>query len=306
MRRRKSTIFFVVFGICLIAFAIALQVGWILLNLQQIVLLVLGIIFFAAIITGLVLNTTFLVREIRRNEQQNAFLNSITHELKTPIASIRLYLETMQSRDVSEEKRQEFYKIMLSDSDRLLHTVEQVLQASRTKDKARQLRMKPVDISGIVAEAAEISCSRYNLNLSTIRIGEFHDAVEIDGNHEELRTVFSNLFDNAIKYSADAPDITVKFRTRVTGWVDVFVRDKGMGISSSELGRVFNRFYRIEGGDVKGTGLGLHIVESIVKSHGGKVSVKSRGLGKGSTFAVHLPLQRRKIDKSEEDGDLKS
>jgi two-component system sensor histidine kinase SenX3 len=124
--RRKAVLFFLALGICLVAIAVALNVGWILLNLREVALLVLGIIFFAIIITGLVLNTIFLIREIRRNEQHDAFLNAVTHELKTPIASIRLYLQTLQTREVSEEKRQEFYGVMLADSNRLLNTVQQV------------------------------------------------------------------------------------------------------------------------------------------------------------------------------------
>src|SRR6187397_3688022 len=128
MRRRKTTIFFVALGIALSGLAIALNVGWILLNTREVVLLVIGIIFFALIITGLILNTIFLVREIRRNEQHDTFLNSVTHELKTPIASIRLYLETLKTRDVDRAKRDEFYDIMLADNERLLDTVEQVLQ----------------------------------------------------------------------------------------------------------------------------------------------------------------------------------
>src|SRR6476646_8380733 len=141
MRRRKTAIFFLILGISMIALAIALNVGWILLNVREVALLVLGIVFFALIITGLTLNTIFLLREIRRNEQHDAFLNAVTHELKTPIASIRLYLETLKNRDVDEEKRQEFYNVMLSDSDRLLGTVEQVLQASRTREKQRLLNL---------------------------------------------------------------------------------------------------------------------------------------------------------------------
>src|SRR3954447_25344176 len=129
--RRKSVIF-ITLGSCLVALAVALNVGWILLNWREVALLVLGIIFFLAIIFGLVLNTTFLIREIRRNEQHDAFINAVTHELKTPIASIRLYLETLKTRDVDEAQRREFYNIMLADSDRLLHTVEQVLRAGRT------------------------------------------------------------------------------------------------------------------------------------------------------------------------------
>src|SRR3954453_22247913 len=129
--RRRSVIFFTVFGICLVALAVALNVSWIVLNWKMGVLAILGVIFFALIIAGMVLNTIFLVREIRRNEQHDSFLNAVTHELKTPIASIKLYLETLKTRDVAPEKQREFYDVMLADSDRLLTTVEQVLQASR-------------------------------------------------------------------------------------------------------------------------------------------------------------------------------
>src|ERR671932_283190 len=123
--RRKSVYFFLTFGVCLVVVAIALNVGWILLNWREVALLVLGIVFFVLIIVGLVLNTTFLIREIRRNEQHDAFINAVTHELKTPITSIRLYLETLKTRDVGERQRREFYDVMLADSDRLLRTVEQ-------------------------------------------------------------------------------------------------------------------------------------------------------------------------------------
>src|SRR5215210_1838081 len=141
--RRKSVIF-ITLGSCLVALAIALNVGWILLNWREVALLILGIIFFVAIISGLVLNTTFLVREIRRNEQHDAFINAVTHELKTPLASIRLYLETLKTREVDAARRREFYDVMLADSDRLLGTVEQVLQAGRTAHKRRHLNVARV------------------------------------------------------------------------------------------------------------------------------------------------------------------
>ncbi|MEO8647735.1 MAG: histidine kinase dimerization/phospho-acceptor domain-containing protein, partial [Acidobacteriota bacterium] len=163
MRRRKTAIFFLILGICLIVIAVALNIGWVLLNLREVALLVLGVIFFALIITGLVLNTIFLFREIRRNERHDAFLNAVTHELKTPIASIKLYLETLKSREVTPEKRNEFYDTMLADSDRLLNTVEQVLMAGRTKEKKRRVKMEPVDLSALLADAAALVRSRYNL-----------------------------------------------------------------------------------------------------------------------------------------------
>src|SRR5438874_8397349 len=137
--RRKSIAFFIAFGACLVALAIALNVGWIILNWRQVAQLVFGVIFFMAIIAGIVLNTIFLVNEVRRNEQHDGFINAVTHELKTPIASIRLYIETLQRRDVDETRRKDFYSVMLADADRLQHTVEQVLQAGRTGQKRRRI-----------------------------------------------------------------------------------------------------------------------------------------------------------------------
>src|ERR1044071_222561 len=155
--RRKSVYFFITLGACLVALAVALNVGWILLNWREVALLVLGIIFFLAIIFGLVINTTFLIREIRRNEQHDAFINAVTHELKTPIASIRLYLDTLKAPEVDEEQRREFYNIMLADSDRLLLTVEQVLRAGRTGLKHRRISTSVINISEMVQECLELT-----------------------------------------------------------------------------------------------------------------------------------------------------
>src|ERR1700758_1287873 len=125
--RRKTIAFFVTLGVCLVGLAVALNVGWIILNWRESVLLFLGVIFFALLIAGMIINTSFLVREIQRNEQHYSFINAVTHELKTPITSIRLYLQTLQRREVPEAQRRQFYELMLLDTDRLIHTVEQVL-----------------------------------------------------------------------------------------------------------------------------------------------------------------------------------
>ena len=141
--RRRSVIFFTVLGVCLVALALTLNISWIVLNWERAALVVLGVVFFLLIIAGMVLNTIFLVREIRRNEQHDSFINAVTHELKTPVASIRLYLETLQTRELDEAKRREFYRIMLEDSDRLLHTIEQVLRAGSIASWPRLRRSAP-------------------------------------------------------------------------------------------------------------------------------------------------------------------
>src|SRR5271156_1898172 len=143
--RRKTMAFFIVLGVCLVSLAVALNVGWIILNWREGIFFFFGVIFFVAIILGLILNTSFLVREIRRNEQHDSFINAVTHELKTPIASIRLYLETLQRREVDEARRREFYQLMLVDTERLMHTVEQVLKAGEAAQKKSPSQRLPVD-----------------------------------------------------------------------------------------------------------------------------------------------------------------
>src|SRR6202453_5517151 len=136
-RRRGAIAFFITLGVLTVGLAITLNITWIIHNEGHLALLVLGVILFAILVAGVVLNTIFLVREVRRNERQDSFLNAVTHELKTPIASIRLYLETLQSRALLEPQRQQFYSIMLADSDRLLATVEQVLKAGELGARKR-------------------------------------------------------------------------------------------------------------------------------------------------------------------------
>ena len=293
MRRRKTAIFFLVLGISLSALAVALNVGWILLNLREVAILILGVVFFALIITGLVLNTIFLVREIRKSEHHDAFLNSVTHELKTPIASIKLYLETLKAREVASEKRQEFYDVMLADSDRLLNTVDQILSASKTSDGRKRYDVSELKIGSLVEDAVGIVRSRYNLDDGTIRVAESADDLLVAGDAEELQSAFVNLLDNAVKYSPDEVRISIRVKASpIRNRIDIFIRDSGVGIPSSDLKRVFKRFYRVpqgEGKKVKGTGLGLFIVNSIIRKHGGSIRADSKGEGRGSTFVIQLP-----------------
>ena len=291
--RRKTISFFLALGICLVALTVALNVGWILLNLQQIAMLVFGIIFFAIIITGVVLNTIYLVREIRRNEQHDAFLNAVTHELKTPIASIRLYLETLQTRDVAEAKRQEFYGVMIADTNRLLNTVEQVLKASRAREKNHLLNISEINLAELLKEAIERVVSRYDLSDGAISFAPSGDAeIKISGDADELQTVFTNLLDNAVKYSGEEIKVLVAVKNLNRKIAVVRIKDSGIGISPAELKRIFKRFYRVPSPrtqKTKGTGLGLFIVRSIIKKHGGRISAESKGDGAGTTFIVQLP-----------------
>jgi len=285
---------FIVLGSCLVALAVALNIGWVVLNWREGLLLVLGIIFFLVIIGGLVLNTIFLVREVRRNEQHDTFINAVTHELKTPLASIRLYLETLQRRDLDPAKRQEFYRVMHEDSDRLLRLVEQVLHSARTPRHGLVHRM-PVDMRPLVRESLEVARSRHHLSEEAI---EYREALPegagatVLGDPEELKIAVSNLIDNAIKYSGPQIHVAVELASSEPERLAVRVRDDGVGISKPELKRIFRRFYRIPGvvaARVKGTGLGLFIVRSVARKHGGRVTAESDGPGHGSTFTLSLP-----------------
>ena len=294
--RRKSIAFFITLGAVLVAVAIALNVTWILVSWQKVALLVLGIILFVVIITGLVLNTIFLVREIRRNEQHDSFINAVTHELKTPITSIKLYLETLKTRDVDEAQRRQFYDVMLADSDRLLHTVEQVLRAGRTGHRRRQIQNSLIDIGQMTREEVELARTRYHLDERALRYAEAVGGgrpFRVRGDADELRAAVSNLLDNAVKYSHKEVDVSVEVEAAEGArGVAVRVRDRGVGIGRGQAKRIFNRFYRAPGrvmARVKGTGLGLFIVRSVVKKHGGQVFAESDGPGRGSTFTILLP-----------------
>jgi len=294
-RRTKTIAFFVTLGSCLVGAAIALNISWILLKWREVVPLVFGIIFFLFIIAGVVLNTIFLVREIRRNEQQDSFLNAVTHELKTPIASIRLYLETLQHRPVDEAKREEFYRIMLDDTDRLLGTVEQVLRAGEARHGDGRRNWKQVDFAELVRDTLELARIRHHLPADAMRFGvPPQGEILLKGNPEELRTATANLLDNAVKYSGEPKDIVVDVLTPDLDTILLRVRDNGIGIPGSELKRIFKRFYRAPAaGQVKGTGLGLFIVRSIARRHGGDILAESEGEGRGSAFTLRLPRVHR-------------
>jgi len=316
--RQKAIYFFLSLGVCLAALAVAVGSGWIILNWREDVRVVLGIIFFGAIAAGIVLNTIFLVREIRRNEQHDSFINAVTHELKTPIASIRLYLQTLQRRDVAEAQRQQFYELMLLDTDRLMHTVEQVLKAGEAAQKKSRGQRLPVEFDTLVRECMELARTRHHLQADDLEYREsllpapsgsspiqpsqgkaLESKAGLNGNRarvlgdpEELRTAVSNLLDNAVKYSPDGVHISVELDASDEERVVLRVRDRGVGIPEQELKRIFKRFYRVTQrslSQVKGTGLGLFIVRSIVRKHGGRVFAQSEGAGKGTTVIVELP-----------------
>src|SRR5215470_7589949 len=246
--RRGTIVFFIILGIGLVALAVALNVGWIILNWREGVLLFFGIIFFALLIAGMVVNTIFLVREVRRSEQHDSFINAVTHELKTPVASIRLHLETLQRRELPEPRKQEFYRLMLKDTDRLTETVEQVLRAGRAGDKRAGKERADVDFGQLVRDCMEAIRARYHLQPEVLHYEEVAangNSVHVRGSQEDLRTAVSNVLDNAVKYSGDSVDVRVRLEVTDGKRVVLSVQDHGIGIQQDDLKRVFRRFYRV-------------------------------------------------------------
>jgi signal transduction histidine kinase len=292
--RQKSIAFFIALGVGLILVSALLYIGWVLLNWRNTILLVLGVLLTIIVIAGIVLNTTFLVREIRRNEQHDAFINAVTHELKTPIASIRLYLQTLQTRAVDNDKRQEFYRIMLEDSERLMTTVEQVLRTGRIGHASHKPNRAPLELVSVVEQSIEQVRKLHQLSAQSLKFLP-GPPITIVADVEEISAAVSNLVDNAVKYSG--PEVRVEVETdNIDGkYVAVRVRDQGSGIPKMELKQIFKRFYRVPGPQavkIKGTGLGLYIVRSVAKRHGGRVWAESEGPGRGSTFILQLPITR--------------
>jgi len=293
--RKRTIAFAITLGVCLAVAAAVLNVSWIILNWREVVPLILGVIFFGFIIAGVILNTIFLVREVRRNEQQDSFLNAVTHELKTPITSIRLYLETLQKRDVTDEQRREFYQVMLQDTQRLMGSVEQVLRATRVAQKKAPLSREEIEVGPLVQEAIDLARSRHHVASQAIEWqpeGRPAAKLTVLGDREELSTALSNVLDNAVKYSQGAPQIRVEVMTPDLQHVQIRVQDSGVGIARGELKRIFKRFYRVLSPStlmVKGSGLGLFIVRSIARRHGGEAYAESDGTGRGTRVTIQLP-----------------
>lgn len=280
--------------------AIALLVAWTLIfaqNLaeghataQNVWLLIVGSVAFIAILFVLVMFAVFLVREILEVRRQDSFIDSVTHELKSPLASLKLGLQTMARPQVDSDKRELLRSMMLDDVDRLSAFIDDVLQASRLAHERATMDRGPVGLRELVQDCADTVRSRHRLSPDAITVDVDPD-LTVYSDRAALQVVVRNLIDNAVKYS-DEVDVRVSSQPLRDGAVLVDVRDRGIGIPPKELKRVFHRFYRVESEHVRsrrGTGLGLFVVSALVRNLGGRVEALSDGPGHGTTMRVRLP-----------------
>jgi len=299
---RRSIGFPVTVAVVLTVMVLALAVGWQILVFSDAravarelttldwILFALGAVFFGLIILGLLWLCLWLVREMRLNQRQRAFLDAVTHEMKTPLASLRLYVDTLERHDPDRAHRKEFLGRMNADLERLDGTVDQVLFAARAEDSGRQIKREPVALGELLAACIEEVCARHGLPPTAVHL-DVDRAKTVFGNSDDLFVIFRNLLENAVKYSDDPVEVQVRVRSNGGDRVDVDISDRGIGIPRVELRKIFQRFYRV-GRDVQrtasGLGLGLFIVRNLVRRQGGRVVARSEGSGQGSRFVVTL------------------
>ena len=298
---RRSIGFPLALGVVLLLLLLALAVGWQVLLVSDVrlasrglsnldwVLLVAGGVFFLLVIVGLVWLCAWLVREMRTNQRQRAFLDAVTHEMRTPLASLRLYLDTLVRHDPEPGQRRQFLARMHTDVERLDRTVQQVLTAARAEEPGRRATLGVVPLSHLLGECIAEIRTHHGLPDAAIRLDGVDAAVR--GDATELAVVFRNLLENAVKYSDDPVEVRVRVEPLGEERVQVEISDRGIGIPSRELRKIFQRFYRA-GRDVQrtaaGLGLGLFIVRNLVRRQGGGVVARSEGRGAGSRFVVTL------------------
>jgi len=251
-----------------------------------------GIVSLIIVMSVVVMFSVFLMREILEVRRQQTFIDSVTHELKSPLASIKLCLDTLARTELSTAQRERLRHMMLADVERLSVFMDDILEASRIAHGRRTQLWTTVSIPKLVKHSVEGIQKRYNLSDDAIRVATPAD-LTITTDPTALETVLKNLLDNAVKYSPTPPSIDVAVTPNDQGQVEFTVTDRGIGIAKSELKRVFRRFYRIPSDEVyarSGTGLGLYVVSALVRNLGGQIEAHSEGPQCGTSMCVRLPL----------------
>ena len=282
---------------------VLLMVYWIVLLAQAAPwgALIVGVALFALILVGLSFYLFLMIKEVRLNQRQANFVDSVTHELKSPIASLKLYLQKLEMRPVSDEQRGKFYRVMDQELERLDHLITQLLEVGRIDAIGEQSDPESIFIDSMLRRCGQAACAHHQRDEVETLDYDIHPAV-LEARPLVVETVFRNLLDNAIKYAGDPPRIGVTVRVTDRGRVVTRISDNGQGVPPELRKQIFGMFFRA-GSELtrrqKGTGLGLYIVNTLVRQMKGRVSVHEQLGQPGSVFEVDLPGKRAKEERQE-------
>jgi hypothetical protein len=263
------------------------------------VILLEGCFLMIIILGGVLLIFVFWGKQARLNRLQSNFVSSVSHELKSPLASIQLYLETMKLQKVSPEETREFVDIMLTDTERLSSLIDNILEASGADPKGLKLHFQSVDLKPFLSEVMEGHQRRFAEKGIQVQL-DVQDSPSLQLDKRAMKMVFNNLIGNALRYSSEGGSIIV--RAKQNGkFCDIDIIDSGIGLSDKDCKKVFGKFYRVQNKEtqnIEGAGLGLYLSREIVKNHKGKIKATSEGRGKGTTFTVSLPLNGTNLESN--------
>lgn len=301
MSARRSLSLPITLAIVMIVLLVVLTIGWVLLNVFSAlkddrfaafywILLSIGTTFIGVLLAGVIIYLVLSIKAINLNRRQSNFIDSVTHELKSPIASMKLYLQTLHRHQVSLEEQANFFRFMLEDLDRLDHLIDQLLDAARLDTGRVKGEIEDVALGQLLSDSANTVCLQYRLPADTVRFDL--EPCTVRALRVDLDVMFRNLIDNAVKYAGSPPLVEVSLCTAPKGCAVVRIADNGRGIPPSLRRHIFGRFQRL-GQELErekaGTGLGLYLVRTIARKLRAKIRVRDRDQGPGTLFEVQLP-----------------
>lgn len=292
-RKRRSLHLPITLSVALLTLNVTLMICWIVILSRQFYwgALAVGTVAFSLMIVGISIYLVLTIKEVRLNQRQVNFVDSVTHELKSPIASLKLYLETLRMRKLEDERRDHFLDVMDDELQRLDRLINQLLEVGRLDAIGHETEAEVLLLDELLRESARAAATHHKVTAADVFDLQV-EPLKVRARRIVLEMIFRNLLDNAIKYSGNPPEVRVELRQTDRGKVLVRVTDNGDGVPQELRKKIFRIFYR--GGNelerkTKGTGLGLYIVRTLVATLKGKVSVSTRLNASGSVFEVELP-----------------
>lgn len=301
MFERKSLRLPITLGVVMIVLLVVLIIGWVILTVSGAItddqraglywaLLSIGATLLGFVLVGVVLYLTLSIKAINLGQRQSNFIDSVTHELKSPIASLKLYLQTLNRRQLGAEEQASFYRDMLEDVERLDTLINHLLDVARLERTRKPSEVEDIDLKPLLVACGEAALIRHQLPPNSLQLEI--EPCTVRATRVDLDLIFRNLIDNAMKYAGDPPRVEIKANLTRTDRVTIRVRDNGRGIDPQERRKIFGRFVRLGSElerDKPGTGLGLYIVRTLISRLRGKIRVLDNGKEPGTTFELTLP-----------------